>query len=396
MKGAETTVKLMSEDFHQYGFKAAMESKCNPEALKNYLDGIYGRFFPNNQLSPDATREFQEELKQQIINVKHNKEQIESGITKTQDSIEQNEKLLRSCEQEKIGPVNPKESTTQSSYISYFIGTVITILLSLYLFLFYSSTGSSALYGIEHLNDGFFNPDVISIAQNRGGSALAFVLLFPIIFLAAGFVLHIALEKNKAEKRNIKSLLTIFLILLLTLIADSIIGYKIAKGLHNLSYQEGLIDLPWTFEMIYSDINFYLVLLLGFVVYIIWGFLLNYVLSTPHSKSRKNTNENKESPDIYKVNEELSRWQTELDNAERQMVQMNHRLEQKEYLLTQIEAQNLPAFAQLSVLEEIIREFLKGYHSFLSKQPKAELIQNQIKTTSQKWLQEKQKLFINP
>ena len=31
--------------------------------------------------------------------------------------------------------------------------------------------------------------------------------------------------------------------------------------------------------MIYIDINFYLILALGFVVYVIWGFLLHYVLN---------------------------------------------------------------------------------------------------------------------
>ena len=83
-------------------------------------------------------------------------------------------------------------------------------------------------------------------------------------------MIHDALEKNKYG--------FITLLLLFTLITDAFIGYKISQGLHTNEFNAGLTSEQWKFSMIYTDINFYLVLALGFVVYVIWGFLLHYVL----------------------------------------------------------------------------------------------------------------------
>ncbi len=77
----------------------------------------------------------------------------------------------------------------------------------------------------------------------------------------------------------------IIFLLFITLIADAFIGYKISQGVHVNEFNAGLTNEAWQFSMIYSDINFYLVLILGFVVYVIWGFLLHFVLSHSYLKT---------------------------------------------------------------------------------------------------------------
>jgi len=125
------------------------------------------------------------------------------------------------------------------------------------------------------------------MAKDKGNGALIFVILFPVIFLAVGFVLHSFLENNKLRKKRSKrsKVLGIILIMLITFVADSIIGYKISEGVHINAFNMGLVKDVWEFEMIYTDMNFYLVLILGFVAYVIWGVLLNYVLGHPYLKS---------------------------------------------------------------------------------------------------------------
>jgi len=99
---------------------------------------------------------------------------------------------------------------------------------------------------------------------------LAMIILFPVIFLGLGFLIHDALEKKKY--------FFIIGLLFFTLLVDAIIGYKISQSIHNNEFNSGLTNELWNFEMIYSDVNFYLVMALGFVVYVIWGALLHYVL----------------------------------------------------------------------------------------------------------------------
>ncbi|MBK7740473.1 MAG: hypothetical protein IPI42_07925 [Saprospiraceae bacterium] len=76
--------------------------------------------------------------------------------------------------------------------------------------------------------------------------------------LGLGFLIHDALEKQKY--------LFITGLLTFTLIVDAIIGYKISQSIHNNEFNAGLTNELWRFDMIYSDINFYLVIALGFVV----------------------------------------------------------------------------------------------------------------------------------
>ena len=66
--------------------------------------------------------------------------------------------------------------------------------------------------------------------------------------------------------------------LIFTFLTDAIMGYKISEDLYNLKLMAGQTDLQWNFSKVFTEINFYLILMLGFVVYIIWGFLLHYTL----------------------------------------------------------------------------------------------------------------------
>ena len=55
----------------------------------------------------------------------------------------------------------------------------------------------------------------------------------------------------------------ILTLLFITLIADAFIGYKISYGIHNNEFNAGLTNEQWKFDMIFSDINFYLVAYFG-------------------------------------------------------------------------------------------------------------------------------------
>ncbi|MDZ4667463.1 MAG: hypothetical protein SGJ00_06215 [bacterium] len=75
------------------------------------------------------------------------------------------------------------------------------------------------------------------------------IILFPVIFLGLGFLIHDALEKQKYF--FITGLLSF------PLIVDAIIGYKISQSICAKEFNAGLSDQLWQFNMIYSDINFY-------------------------------------------------------------------------------------------------------------------------------------------
>ena len=132
------------------------------------------------------------------------------------------------------------------------------------------------------------------------------------IFLGLGFLIHDSLEKNEklAKEKKPKQFGLILLLLTITFIADAFIVYKISEGVHTNDFNAGRTDELWKFNMIFSDINFYLVLILGFVVYVIWGFLLHYVLSHPYLK----TESEKVKLMIENVNNKIAEKRKELSD----------------------------------------------------------------------------------
>lgn len=260
--GGETT-------YTHLGRLAAQARKSNALLIEPALEEVYHRFISDEEMTEDGRRNRIQRLKGEITQKKNLKIQAQSDLNTQTKFREDKENIIEELEIERIKVKDGEPPALD--YIPFVIGIFITILLTFYLFVFYSSSGYSAFYGIKQGSLGFINPNVFSEAKTKGGGVIALIVLFPVIFLGLGFLIHDALEKKKYG--------FITLLLVFTLITDSFIGYKISQGIHTNEFNAGITNEQWNFSMIYSDINFYLVLALGFVVYVIWGFLLHYVLN---------------------------------------------------------------------------------------------------------------------
>jgi len=251
------------------GRLAAQASKANALLIEPALEEVYHRFISDEELTEEGRKNRTQRLRGEVTHKKNQKIQANSDLSSQEKFKDDKEKIIEELELDRI-KVKDGEAPI-FDYIPFVIGIFITILLTFYLFVFYSSSGYSAFYGIKQGSLGFINPNVFAEAKTKGGGVIALIILFPVIFLGLGFLIHDALEKKKYG--------FITLLLVFTLITDAFIGYKISQGLHTNEFNAGLTNEQWKFPMIYSDINFYLILALGFVVYVIWGFLLHYVLN---------------------------------------------------------------------------------------------------------------------
>ena len=305
--------------YTQYGFRSAQKSQSNHEAVEGYLNNVYDKFLEEQKLDEQGLKARISKLKAEVHQEKTKKNDATAEISSNKRHKEDKEKDLEELELEKIEIRNGDGELGDTS--SFIIGAFITFLLTLYLFVFYSSSGYSAFYGIKPGSLGFINPNVFADAQNKGGGVIALIILFPVIFLGLGFLIHNSLETNKKliSKGEPKSYVLIISLLIITLIADIFIGYKISQGVHTNEFNAGLTNDTWKFKMIFEDINFYLVLVLGFVVYVIWGFLLNYVLSHSYLKT--------ESEKVKLMIENINGKITEKRNELTEIISKIHRLE---------------------------------------------------------------------
>jgi hypothetical protein len=379
--------------YTQLGFRSAQKSQSAPDAIEGYLEIVYDKFLEEQKLDEQGLKDRISKLKAEVQQEKARKQDAIAEINANKRNKEDKEKEIEELELEKIDIRNGDGETADTT--PFIIGAFITLLLTLYLFVFYSSSGYSAFYGIKPGSLGFINPNVFADATNKGGGVIALIILFPVIFLGLGFLIHDSLEKNKklADENKPKQYGVIITLLLITLIADAFIGYKISEGVHNNEFNAGRTDELWKFNMIFSDINFYLVLILGFVVYVIWGFLLNYVLSHPYLK----TESEKIKLMIENINNRIAEKRKELSDIiakihklEGELVTIDNKVEEKQKDIIGYENGVIPI--NIASLKGSIGEFMGGWQNYThgnSSATKAtNLIENSIKNQNA-WLQKK-------
>ncbi|MCM5529775.1 hypothetical protein [Parasegetibacter sp. NRK P23] len=379
--------------FNQFGFRSAAKSQSRPDTVEGYLEIVYARFLEDQKLDEQGLKDRIAKLRAEVQQEKAKKQETIADVNASKRNKEDKEKEIETLELEKIDIRNGDGETGDTT--PFVIGAFITLLLTLYLFVFYSSSGYSAFYGIKPGSLGFINPNVFADATNKGGGVITLIILFPVIFLGLGFLIHDALEKNKklVQERKPRQFALIIILLTITFIADAFIGYKISEGVHTNDFNAGRTEELWKFNMIYTDINFYLVLILGFVVYVIWGFLLHYVLSHPYLK----TESEKIKLMVENINNRVSEKRKELSDIiakihkqESDIVTIDNKIEEKTKDIIGYENGKIPI--NEASLRGSVGEFMGGWQNYTygnySLKKADELIQETIKRQNE-WLSKK-------
>jgi hypothetical protein len=388
---SEKTVDHEKITYNQLGFRSAQKSQSNPEAVDGYLEIVYDKFLEDQKLDEQGLKDRIAKLKAEVQQEKAKKQEAIAEINANKRNKEDKENEIEELELEKIDIKNGDGETGDTT--PFVIGAFITLLLTLYLFVFYSSSGYSAFYGIKPGSLGFINPNVFADATNKGGGVIALIILFPVIFLGLGFLIHDALEKIKVGKNKTSAIVTILVLLFITFIADAFIGYKISEGVHTNEFNAGRTDELWKFNMIFSDINFYLVLILGFVVYVIWGFLLNYVLSHSYLKTEnekiklmiENVNNR-----IAEKRKELSDFIAKIHRLESDIITIDNKVEDKQKDIIGYENGVIPI--NIASLKGSVGEFMGGWQNYThgnSSQSKATSLIDEAIKNQNNWLNKK-------
>jgi prefoldin subunit 5 len=249
--------------YGQFGREEATKSNAAPEALKGSLPILYNKIVEDAKLDKESIQQQIKVLENSLVEIEGQKDNLLAKKSSIEDDITNCEKQIDDIEKNKAG---------NGDIIPLVIASFITLLLTFYLWAFYAASGYAALNGVKEGKSGFAGIfAALSDAFNKGGFVVVITVLFPIIFLSLGFLIHDALEKKKYG--------FIVVLLLFTFCFDAIIGYQISRHIYINSYNAGETEIQWQNGFIFSDVNFYLVVASGFVCYVMWGFLLHYALS---------------------------------------------------------------------------------------------------------------------
>jgi hypothetical protein len=220
--------------YYSFGQNDAQSNDASVTAIESSLDSAYADFLKHekNDISGRITK-----LEGEINIKKDEKERAKYEIATVEEQKQSIEDKLDNLEKEKIRIQQGDGASTD--YVTFGILALITVALTLYLFVFYSSTIYSAFYGdVNSAVGGFIRPSVFSEANSKGTGAVAIIVLSPFIFIGLGFLIHNSLKENeKREEKGLKPKFGLMAALVsFTFLFDALMAYKISEALHNDSY----------------------------------------------------------------------------------------------------------------------------------------------------------------
>lgn len=302
----EEVEEVRKRTYHEAGFRDGSRNSGSPLALSICLNAIHAKF----QNEEKELVEKQSIAKEPYINEqkiketeiktlsisKDNKEQqiekIDADIRSVKDNIEELKfeinDLGRSPEKYHI-------NASKGSSSKFWIGLIILLPLSLYLFTFYISTSYSAFFKPFDANTTIIKNVLDSQAFDKawqdGILEGAFVTFIPFVFLGLGYLIHMF-----GEVKSVKNYIKMGILLLTTFAFDAILAYQIEEKIYNSNktFEQSIYNIAIAFK----EIQFWGIIFAGFVVYLIWGVVFDFIMKEHREKDKIKYEQQRRRKDI--------------------------------------------------------------------------------------------------
>lgn len=263
--------------YHDNGYKSSLNANGDSVILNRCLDDIYEKF-------KEKCRE--DDIEQQRLNApylaaqEHQKTELRKRETLKSIKEDELKNIQNSIVQidEDISDVrnNPEKfgiDATKKPKAQFYIGLLILLPITLYLIVFYMSASYSAFFKqfeTTSLVESIFDANAFSKALNDGILEAIFVCTIPFAFMGLGYLVHMF------QKEKSKGFFKIAAMFMTTFIFDSILAYQIESKIYELS--KTLSDPSFDLKIAFTKVEFWGIIFAGFVVYIIWGLVFDFVM----------------------------------------------------------------------------------------------------------------------
>lgn len=321
-------------NYQDYGHHQAYLLGGSIPGLRVCLQKVYFNF--KEKMKDDLGK--QEELKKPIrVTLEEHKGHInrwENKIRKfREEDIPTIKQKIESLKEEK-GHIrnNPQEIVGDlTAKPSFYIGMIILIFLTVYLFVFYSSASYSAFFKEFTLNqigvaNSIFDAQAISRALNDGVTELVLILTIPFVFLGLGYLIH-----KMNETKGYMKFVRIGFLVVITFLFDAIMAYDITEKIYNIKREGAFTDMPeFSIPLAAKSVNFWIIIFAGFIVYLIWGFVFEFVLDAYDKIDKlkvalrqKDIEIRNEHMKLQEINESIEKITHHIDSTKTQINKLN-------------------------------------------------------------------------
>ncbi|MFH6944783.1 ABC transporter permease [Flavobacterium sp. FlaQc-50] len=264
--------------YYQSGFAASIKATGKPIVLKACLQNLYMSFEDQcrkQKLEQDKLKQpYREEQEKNRTELKKCEaaigiyEKKELDIDATVDQIK-NEIIEVKRNPDKYGIEDGKGLKAQ-----FYIGLFLLMPITLYVLVFYISASYSAFFkefSNDSLTAAIFDADALTNSFKASWLEGVLVVTIPFVFMGLGYVIHMV-QKGK----GIKNTFRMIALFLTTFLFDALLAYQIEKKIYE--FNKTTDSAPYNLNIALGEAEFWMIIFAGFVVYIIWGLVFDFVM----------------------------------------------------------------------------------------------------------------------
>lgn len=351
--------------FRRYGFIQAGMMKGRTEGLRICLDAVYEQHMADMERDVSKQEELRRPFKVTLQELAGLDEGLKSQVNMYDTELIPARKNRIEELRKEITEIrkNPEHYTgVHVGKAGFYIGVFILLLLSVYLFIFYSSASYSAFFKEFKVDDivvtkAIFDANAIGNSLKDGVTELIFILTIPFVFIGLGYLIH-----KFQEGKGLVKYAKIAALLIITFIFDAIIAYEITEKIYNIKKENDLAgNLPdFSVSLAFNSVGFWLVIFAGFVVYLIWGFVFDFVMEA-HSKL-----------DIVKVNiktkqEQIHALEEEIQQYQKTITDLKIAIEKNNIELKKLKQVIDGTIIHPKAVKEALSQFMVGWYAWLAE-----------------------------
>jgi hypothetical protein len=355
-------------DMNNWGFRTAGSCEASPEVLKTVIGWIYHNKVTiddanaqNERTRLDELEERMAALNAEVTQSRHHSAQLDEAIETERRKLEAKRAELAAV---RAGDSKVIDAQGLSDRTSFYIAAGILLLLTLYLFLFYVSAiynafiFDAAAATEEGLRTGrelsvtIFNGAAFQKAWSAGIMTFLFLGSAPSIVMGLGYLVHHFLRNGKK--------LAIALIFGVTFMFDLLLAYEIVYQIHRIKILTGETQVEFSIGFLATQAEFYIILLAGFVVYIIWGLILQVVVEGVEKFRPARVAARTLAHAISTIEGALERLNAELSEAKSETVKLEGELKV-------LETKRSPRELRNNAFRRHVEELMQGWLTYIAQ-----------------------------
>ncbi|WP_347068938.1 ABC transporter permease [Flavobacterium sp. WV_118_3] len=281
--------ELVRLTHYQRGFGASVKAMGKPIVFKACLQNLYRSFEEQcrkQKVEQEALKQiYREEQERNRSELKKCETTIEIAEAKEKELNETIERTRKDMVEVRQHPEKYGIEGGKGIKVQFYMGLAFLFPITLYLLVFYISACYSAFFkefDDNSLTAAIFDADALKNAFKASSLEGIFIMTIPFVFMGLGYLIHMLLQE-KGKMKWIK----IGLLGLVTFLFDVILAYQIEKKIYD--FNKTTSSEPYTLKIALFEAEFWLIIFAGFMVYIIWGLVLDSMMKEYESLDKVKT-----------------------------------------------------------------------------------------------------------